>query len=89
MKKRIFFSVLWALAFGLTYWALSCLALGILGLLLGPFPKETSPGKLPSYMWVFGVWAWLFWLSPIIGLALVVWGVLPGTRPKKEPKPAI
>ncbi len=77
MKKKVAFTVIWAVGFPLAHFLLSMLMFAILG--LAGFQK-TQPSD--SVMFLFGIWAWLFWLSPVIALVLSVCGLLPGTRRK-------
>jgi hypothetical protein len=77
MKKRAIFTIAWTLGFPVLYFALSMLLFMILG--LTGFQK-THPSD--SVLFLFRIGAWLFWLSPAIGLVLSILGLLPGTKRK-------
>lgn len=89
MKKRGAFILVWTVAFPLIYMIFSMLMFGVIGLLglLPALPPNLTPETMTPAMKLvatFGmIWAWLFWLSPIVGLILAIRGVLPGTRRQK------
>ena len=53
--------------------------LGLAGLGKTPPPNDHS-AAWDAFGIIAGIWAWLFWASPIIGFALAFLGRLPGTR---------
>jgi hypothetical protein len=76
MKKSVV-TLVWTVTFAAAYGLLSMLMFAILGFF--GIVREPTTGRVPSYMWVFGVWAWLFWAFPLLGLVLSLRGILPGT----------
>jgi hypothetical protein len=82
MKKRILLSLIWALALPVIYTVASMLMFAILG--FAGFGKTSPPQEhsLGGYAFgtTVGIWAWLFWATPVIGFALSYFRRLPGTR---------
>ena len=82
MKKRILVSLVWAIGFpviGLMVWMIVFCVIGLLGI----FQDASQPAARHLYALVVGVYCSSMCASPLIGLALGLWGVLPGTsRPK-------
>ena len=86
MKKRMLISLIWAIALPFIYLLASMVmfaALGLTGFDKALLPREHSAGWY-SFGITAGIWAWLFWASPVIGFALAFFGRLPGTRPKTQ-----
>lgn len=77
MNKKVIFTILWAAVFPSVYLVLSMLMFAVLG--EAGFQKAHPSNGV---MLLLRIWAWLFWLSPVIALVLSIFGQLPGTRCK-------
>jgi len=89
MTKRVSLILFWAVVFPLIYLVLSMLVFGVIGMLkiFPEIPPDVTQATMTPAMRrvaILGmIWAWVFWLSPIVGLILGIRGVLPGTRRQK------
>lgn len=86
MKKRILVSLIWSIGFpivGLLIWMIVFCALDLLGV----SHDAHHPGARFLHEIIVKVYPWSMCASPVIGLALGVAGVLPGTR-HREVRPA-
>lgn len=84
MKKRILLSFVWSLGFataGLLIWMIIFRGLGFFGV----FSDDHKPGVRFFYPILVKVYFWSMCASPVIGLVLGIWGVLPGTRRQAKP----
>jgi hypothetical protein len=78
IKKKILVNLLWGLGFpliGLMVWMIVFCGIGLLGV----FPGARGP---VGHLYAFFVWVYYLSMcaSPLLGLALAIWGLLPGTR---------
>ena len=79
MKKRILLSLVWSLAFAIIALLIWLIVFRVLGL-LGVFQDTHEPKVQSFYPLLVKAYFWTMCAAPVIGLALGIRGVLPGTR---------
>ena len=88
MKKKVIFTILWMVLFKLVFFILSA---WVIVMLDHVFHKTRPPGSRPpdTVMLLMMIWVGLFKLSPLIALALSIYGLLPGTKIKADKKESL
>jgi hypothetical protein len=79
MKKKILFTILWIIVFTVVTFIAGKVGFAILVPLIG-----MASWKESTLVWITGIWLCIFFAMPVLGLVLSVFGVLPGTRYKRQ-----
>gem|GEM_PF-6654758 len=83
MIKRVLFGLFWTITFPTIYLTISFLLCSVndwLGIVKKPNPGDITFGIL--------VWILVLWATPIVGLILSCFGILPGTKRKPNKQSA-
>ena len=78
MKKKIAFTALWTITFGMVTFIAGMIGFAVLGF------AGMASWKESTVVLIGRSWSFVFFTMPVLGLILSLFGVLPGTRTKKE-----